>query len=348
MRVFFSEQHREHDPQAFLSRGQIKPCPEVPRRADILSQSLGDAGFVLDPPREFPDSAITRVHDAEYLKFLQTAWQEWTQLGDFAAEIVPNVHPNRHMQGLPDAIVGRAGYYQADTACPIGPGTWRAARASVDVALSAASVVMSEGEADFAYALCRPPGHHACADMAGGFCFLNNTAIATQYCLDQGADRVAIVDVDVHHGNGTQQIFYTRDDVLTVSLHGDPAVYYPFYLGYAGETGAKRGAGFNVNVPMPEGTGDDVYLVALDDVLDRVRGFSPDVLVVALGLDASEHDGHHPFFRISTDGFARITGRLAALELPTVLIQEGGYVSDFLGANIAAALQGFETVHGAP
>ena len=342
MQVFFATTHVEHQPQAFLSRGQVKPCPEVPERADILSAAVRNAGHPVSAPDDFGLSPIQRVHDAGYLEFLGTAWQAWSELGDYAPEIIPNVHPNRHMHGRPTAIVGQAGYYQADTACPIGPGTWEAALGSANVGLSAARVVMSS-EARQAYALCRPPGHHACSDMAGGFCFLNNTAVVAQYCRDQGAEKVAIVDVDVHHGNGTQQIFYARQDVLTVSLHGDPAVYYPFFLGYADEYGEDAGDGFNLNLPLAEGTGDAAYLESLQGALERVRQFSPDVLVVALGLDASEHDGHHPFLKITTNGFARITRALSELMLPTVLVQEGGYVSDYLGRNLAAALDGFES-----
>ena len=341
MQVIFSTEHLGHQPQTFLSRGQVKPCPEVAQRAEILSAAVGESGHPIAAPTAFGMGPIERVHDHGYLDFLATAWDAWSELGDFAPEIVPNVHPGRHMSGRPSAIVGRAGYYQADTACPIGPGTWTAAQSSANVALTAAHAVVGDG-APQAYALCRPPGHHAFSDMAGGFCFLNNTAIVAQYCRDQGATKVAIVDVDVHHGNGTQQIFYHRDDVLTVSLHGDPAVYYPFYLGYADERGAQAGDGFNLNIPIDEGTGDGAYLSLLADALVRVRQFAPDVLVVALGLDASEHDGHHPFLKISTDGFAGITGELAALGLPTVLVQEGGYVSDYLGANLASALAGFE------
>jgi len=201
---------------------------------------------------------------------------------------------------------------------------------------------MDERQGGYAYALCRPPGHHAFADMAGGFCFLNNTAIVVQYCRDRGATKITIVDVDVHHGNGTQQIFYRRDDVLTISLHGDPSVYYPFFTGYESETGDAAGRGFNMNIPMPEGTGGDAFLGRLKETLETVQTFAPDVLVVALGLDASEHDGHHPFFRISTDGFNRIGAAIGDLMLATVLVQEGGYVSDYLGANLAAALHGFE------
>ncbi len=225
----------------------------------------------------------------------------------------------------------------ADTACPISAGTWQAACASADSAAYAASLLL-KGEREV-YALCRPPGHHAFADMAGGFCYLNNTAIAAQMLCDRFG-RVAVLDVDVHHGNGTQGIFYARSDVLTVSLHADPAVFYPFFWGYAEETGEGRGEGANANFPLPRGTADDVYLDCLEKALDRIDAFAPGALVVALGVDAYEAD---PLagLAITTEGFGRIGGAIGRRGLPTVLVQEGGYLSDALGRNLAAFLSGF-------
>jgi len=342
MRIHFSDRHSIHAPARFLARGQLTANPETPARADALLSAVLEAGHETTVAQSVDLARVQAVHDAGYLDFLEHAWGAWCELPDHGTEIVPNVHPNRNMSALPRAIVGRAGYYQADCACPIGPGTWEGIRASAACALSAAADVLDADGCDHAYALCRPPGHHAYADMAGGFCFLNNTAIAAQYCRDEGAARVAIVDVDVHHGNGTQGIFYRRGDVLTVSLHGDPADFYPFFAGYRGETGAGEGAGYNINDPLARGTGDDVYLEHLAAALAEVRRFSPDVLVVALGLDASEHDPL-AFLAIRRDGFARIGEALGALHLPTVLVQEGGYMSEHLGINLAAALAGFES-----
>lgn len=342
MKIFHSTSHAGHAPHAFISRGRLVQCPEVPERATILLAAAREAGHEVAAPRPFGMAPIQAIHHTAYLDFLESTWREWRCLPGAGDEMIPNVHPNRHMRTRPRDVIGLAGYHQADTACPIGPGTWAAARASADTALSAADAVMSYRSAPCAYALCRPPGHHAFADMAGGFCYLNNTAIAAQHCREQGAARVAIVDVDVHHGNGTQSLFYTRSDVLTVSLHGDPQWYYPFFCGYAEETGVGDGQGFNINLPMARGMRDDAYLDAFHSVLERVRTFAPDVLVVALGLDASTHDGHHPFLAISTDGFKRIGAALGALHLPGVLVQEGGYVSDYLGTNLAAALEGYE------
>ena len=343
MRIYFSHQHAVHAPGAFVSRGQLTANPETPARADALLGAARDAGHALAEIQTFGLEPVRAVHDADYLNFLEHAWRDWCALPDHAPEVIPNVHPGRHMSGRPRAIVGRAGYYQADCACPIGAGTWEAIQASANCALSAASEVMVSSATDYAYALCRPPGHHAYADMAGGFCFLNNTAIAAQYCRHQGADRVAIVDVDVHHGNGTQGIFYDRGDVLTLSLHGDPAEFYPFFAGYRDEVGEDDGYGCNLNIPLARDTGDDAFLECLQDALARVRAFEPDVLVVALGLDASEHDPL-AFLRITGDGFRRIGAAIGAVGMPTVLVQEGGYLSEYLGANLVATLAGFEAV----
>ena len=341
MRIYFSDQHAVHAPGAFVSRGRVTANPEMPARAEALLGAVKEAGHELVHNHPFGLAPVSAVHDADYLAFLESAWQDWSALPDHAPEVIPNVHPGRNMHGRPRAIVGRAGYYQADCACPIGPGTWEGIQVSADCALSAASDVMGASATEYAYALCRPPGHHAYADMAGGFCFLNNTAIASQYCRDNGAARVAIVDVDVHHGNGTQGIFYRRGDVLTASLHGDPAAFYPFFAGYGEETGEGEGRGCNINVPLARGTGDDAFMEHLEEVLAKVRGFRPDVLVVALGLDASEHDPL-AFLKITTEGFGRIGEAIAGMGMPTVLVQEGGYLSEHLGKNLAAALGGFE------
>jgi len=209
---------------------------------------------------------------------------------------------------------------------------------ATDVAATAAQLVL-DGE-DAAYALCRPPGHHAYRDQAGGFCFLNNSAVAAAH-LRQHHERVAILDVDVHHGNGTQGIFYERPDVLTVSIHADPARFYPFVWGYAHEHGAGAGLGANINIPLPLGTPDDGYMQGLASAGRSIAAFAPGALVVALGLDASEHD---PLvgLAVTTDGFRRIGAAIARLGLPTVFVQEGGYLSDWLGTNLAAVLAGFE------
>ena len=338
MKAVYSEQHSSHDPQFFLVRGVVKRTTEQPERADRLLKGLQAGKHALVAPTSFGQGPRARVHSAEYLNFLSEAWDAWSALGDAGPEMIANVHPVRNPATYPTHIVGRLGWHTADTACPIGPGTWAAACVATDVATSAAQLV-ADGE-DAAYALCRPPGHHAYRDIAGGFCFLNNSAIAAAH-LTLWHERVAILDVDVHHGNGTQGIFYDRSDVLTVSIHADPRAYYPYVWGYAHERGEGAGLGTNLNIPLPLGTKDDGYLQALDVAKRTIDAFAPGALVVALGLDASEHD---PLagLAVTTDGFRRIGAAIARFGLPTVLVQEGGYLSDILGANLTAVLGGFE------
>jgi acetoin utilization deacetylase AcuC-like enzyme len=337
VKAVYSELHRSHDPQFFLVRGVVKRTTEQPERADRLLAGLAAGKHELVAPKMFGQGPRTRVHSPEYLDFLSSAWAAWSALGDAGPEMIANVHPVRHAATYPTHIVGRLGWHTADTACPVGPGTWAAACAATDVA---AAQLVSDGE-DAVYALCRPPGHHAFRDVAGGFCFLNNSAVAAAH-LRLRHERVAILDVDVHHGNGTQGIFYERSDVLTVSIHADPAFYYPYVWGYAHERGEGAGLGANLNIPLPLGTGDDGYLAALEVAARNIRAFAPGALVVALGLDASEHD---PLagLAVTTDGFRRIGAAIARLGLPTVLVQEGGYLSDILGTNLTAVLAGFES-----
>ena len=338
MKVVFDRRQLDHAPSRFLVRGDWKPCPEIPRRGEALVGAAREAGHEVVEPGAHGAAPWAAVHGADYLKFLETAHARWRALPGAGPEVVPNVHPVRRDGFYPASVVGQAGWHMADTACPLTADSWPAIQASANTAVHAAELVMGGERA--AYALCRPPGHHAYADMAGGFCYLNNTAIAAQHLRRQAA-RVAIVDVDLHHGNGTQGIFYARPDVLTVSIHAEPSAFYPFFWGYEGERGEGPGAGFNLNLPLALGSGDDAFLAALDAGLDAVRKFKPEALVVALGLDAHEGD---PLagLAVSTAGFGAIAKRLAALKLPSVLVQEGGYPSDDLGRNLVSFLAGFE------
>ena len=338
MKAVYTERHRSHDPQFFLVRGVVRRTTEQPERADRLLRGLAAGSHQLIEPVAFGQGPRARVHSADYLRFLAEAWDQWSALGDAGPEMIANIHPVRQAATYPTSIVGKLGWHTADTACPIGPGTWAGACAATDVAVTAAQLVL-DGEGA-SYALCRPPGHHAYADMAGGFCFLNNTAIAAAH-LRMMYERVAILDVDVHHGNGTQGIFYARPDVLTVSIHADPTQFYPFVWGYAHERGEGSGLGANLNIPLPLGTGDDGYLTALADAKRTIDAFAPGALVVALGLDASEHDPLKGM-SITTNGFSRIAAAIARIGLPTVIVQEGGYLSDVLGDNLTAFLGGFE------
>lgn len=337
MLIVHSEQHRQHAPRTFIVRGALQQNAEMPERVDRLLGAVQGKGHAIVAPDALPAGVVEAVHPADYLAFLRDGPAEWAKLPGAAAEIVPNVHPNRHMTAKPRGIVARAGHHQADTSCPIGPGTWTAATAAAACAAHATRAVL--GGARVAYALCRPPGHHAYTDMAGGFCYLNNVAIAAEMARQRHA-RVAILDVDVHHGNGTQGIFYERPDVLFVSLHGDPSAFYPFFAGYADERGAGAGQGANLNLPLAHGTADAGFLEALEQGLAAIRAHDPGLVLVSLGFDASAHD---PLgvLKVTDAGFAEIARRVAALGRPTVLIQEGGYLSDQLGGHLATFLGAF-------
>ncbi|MCH2094107.1 MAG: histone deacetylase family protein [Rhodobacteraceae bacterium] len=337
MRAFFDPRQLDHDPQMFIKSGAMMPNPEQPERARVLRAGAEAAGAVFETPSHYGMAPLVAVHSPEYLWFLQTIHGRWQRLPNATDEVIPNVHPIWHPASYPTGAVGQAGYHQADTACPIAAGTWTAAYWSAQTAVSGAQAVL-DGET--AYALSRPPGHHAFSDKAGGFCFLNNAAIAAQVLCTAGR-RPAILDVDVHHGNGTQGIFYERGDVLTVSIHADPSDFYPFFWGHTSERGAAEGAGCNLNLPVPFGTDDAAYMPVLDTALAAIAAFNVDVLVVSLGLDAFEGD---PFqaLKITTSGFCRMGERIAATGLPLLIVQEGGYLCDDLGANLSAFLTGVQ------
>lgn len=339
MKAIYDQRHQLHHPRNFLVAGTLRPSPEVPERASVLLSAAQAGGHEIVVPDDLGPGPRSLIHSAEYLQFLEHIAERWGRIDGAADEVMPNVHPGRPAGGYPASPIGQAGYHMADTACPISPGTWEAACAAANAAAHGAQLLV-DGELS-AYVLCRPPGHHAFGDMAGGFCFLNNAAIAAQQ-LRERWDRVAILDVDVHHGNGTQSIFYDRADVLTVSLHGDPSGFYPFFWGYAHERGQGRGEGCNLNLPLPRGTGDDDFLDALETAFRRIGAFAPGALVVALGLDAYEGDPL-AWLAITTAGFGAIGQAIGSLGLPTLLVQEGGYPAPALGDNLASFLAGFET-----
>ncbi len=240
------------------------------------------------------------------------------------------------MPQKPKSLLGLAGYYIMDLSACIVEGTFPAALASANCALSAAQAV-GGGERS-AFALCRPPGHHAGKDYAGGYCFINNAAVAANWLSSKG--HVAILDVDYHAGNGTQDIFYERDDVMTISIHADPDFEYPHFIGFAGERGRGRGFGFHHNFPLPKGTGDAEYLYMLDKALALIREFKPVYLVVSAGMDIYADDPLGTV-KVSTQGIGEIGKRIASLGLPTVIVMEGGYANEALGRNILTFLTPF-------
>lgn len=342
MITVFDEGQRRHDPQFFLSSGARAPCPEQPARIDALKEGVEKAGGPVVKPDDHGLLPIAAVHPERYLTFLKGIHARWQKIQGASPEVIPNIHPASRTDGYPKSAVGQAGFHMTDTSCPIGAETWGSAYVSAQTALQAAKLVL-DGEPS-AYALCRPPGHHAFADLAGGFCYLNNSAIAAE-AMTRAGRRVAILDVDLHHGNGTQGIFYGRGDVLTVSLHAHPERFYPFFWGYAEERGTGAGDGANLNLPLKRGTGDEGFLAALDQGLKAVREFRADTLLLALGLDAFEGD---PFagLAVTTPGFAAIGRAVAAEGLPTLIVQEGGYLCPQLGDNLAAVLGAWPVADG--
>jgi len=338
MKVVFSGEQLRHRPRQILGSGALEENLEVPERAECLLTAAIESGLEHEQPEDYGLAPIAAVHSPEYLHFLQHIHQRWLCVPGVSTDVIPNVHPHARDVVYPDSIDGLVGYHVFDGSSPIAADTWNSARWSAYSAVHAAHVV-SAG-ASSCYALARPPGHHAGRDLAGGYCYLNNSAIAAEVLLTRH-ERVAILDVDVHHGNGTQSVFYNRDDVLTVSIHGDPVHFYPYFWGSANECGAGRGQGYNYNLPLPLGTGDRQYLVVLEQALLKIESFAPGALVIALGLDAFAGDPHRGF-AITTTGFGRIAERIATLRLPTVLVQEGGYLCDSLGDNLSAFLQGID------
>jgi acetoin utilization deacetylase AcuC-like enzyme len=358
MITIYSAEHAIHTaPHEFLDGRLIAPY-ESPARADMILAAIERAGIgPIQPPRQFGDAHVRAIHGAEYLSYLEHAYDRWVAAGGDPAAVLPSALAVRWMGRASASPLAAPGYYCFDLSAPIVAGTYRAARTAADVALTAAALLL-EGQ-PCAYALCRPPGHHAGSDLYGGYCYLNNAAIAANYLgvggwglgISENVDlysptpnshpprRVAVLDIDFHHGNGTQQIFYERDDVLFVSLHADPAREYPYFLGYADERGAGAGQGCNLNIPLAAGVDDTAYLAALDTALDAIAAFAPDYLVVSAGFDTFAGDPIGDF-ALTSAAYAPIGRRIAALGRPTLVVQEGGYAVAELGTNLAELLRG--------
>jgi acetoin utilization deacetylase AcuC-like enzyme len=341
MKAFWDIQQRAHTPRFFLQRGVLKRNFEVPERADALLSACQELGLEITAPPPAPRAALEAVHPAEYLDFLRDGPAQWAALPDRGDELVPNIHPSAEMfanGARPSAtIVGQIGWFTADTSCPIAAETWPAAEAAAAGAIAAADEAASGRHA---YALARPPGHHAYAARAGGHCYLNNAALAAERLRARGAARVAILDIDSHHGNGTQGIFWECSDVVFVSIHGDPNGYYPWYVGHADEHGAGPGAGCNLNLPLPRGTGDAHWLAALGHGVREIKRSGAEALVLSLGFDASEQEPLN-YLSVTSEGFARAAETIRSLTLPTVLVQEGGYNLDTIGGLLTRFLTAF-------
>lgn len=339
MRGFFDDAQRLHAPAFEIVGGQMVPPFETKDRVDRLLRPLSAAGYCqFETPRDFGLDPILATHDPALVAFLQRAYDDWKAAG-FEGDVFATVMPPQHCRPRkPQFIEGEVGYFAASGESAIAQGTWPAVYASAQCAVAAADAVAQGDKA--AFALCRPPGHHATKGQFGGYCYLNNAAIAAQYLRNHGSQRVAILDIDFHHGNGTQDIFYDRDDVLFVSLHGDPSLTYPFFLGYDDETGLGAGEGFNRNYPMGPGTDFHAWAAALHDAMGHLNAFAADTLVVSVGLDTYQHDPQS-IFQISTEDFATIGSWIQHLGFPTVLVMEGGYAVEDLPKNVSSFFAGF-------
>lgn len=340
MLTVFSPKHRLHHGSE-LKDGAVKPSFENPQRADtVLARVQNTCLGEVIAEQEFDRSCYVAAHSERYVTFLENAWTEWAATGK-THDALPLVWPVRDLavDQEPGFIDGKLGFYAMDAGAPITAGTWEAVRSSANVALTAMERVI--GGAHSAFALCRPPGHHAAREYMGGYCYLNNAAIAAERCLSRGAKRVAVLDVDFHHGNGTQNIFYDRADVFFASIHGDPHVSYPYFSGYAHEQGIGPGMGFTANYPLAQGTNWERYRDALKDALDRIVAHQPEFLLVSLGVDTFEDDpiSH---FRLTSEDFLRMGAQIASARIPTLFVMEGGYMVDEIGINAVNTLQGFE------
>lgn len=329
MKFFFTDRQLSHQPQQYMVHGRIVRPLENSDRAATLVDALTRAGLTRTEPAQAGLAPVLAVHAGHFVDFLRVAHDDFMRLPDHGPEALPNVHPYvgadagfaPRGKARPTGIIGRAGWYMGDLSAVIMEGTWAAALASAETAVAAADEALAGARA--AFALCRPPGHHAYVDRCAGFCFLNNAAIAAQR-LRGRFDRIAILDFDTHHGDGTQAIFYARDDVFFGSAHTDPSAYYPHFVGYADETGAGAGQGWNLNLPLAPGAGDAEFVAANARLIDAALARGVEALVVSAGWDAHARD---PLSKlaVTTDAYARIGAMYGAIGLPTVVVQEGGY-----------------------
>ncbi|MFC0266885.1 histone deacetylase family protein [Kushneria aurantia] len=335
MKTFFHDEQRRHHPEIYFSRGKMRTPLEVPERTDHLLAAARACGLQIETPQDYGMAPLGAVHSQPYLRFLHSAHRRWHELdGDWGEEVMSNIfvrEPNA-LRG----ILAEAARYQADGSSPIGRHTWGAAWWSAQSAVAGAEALL--GGERFAWALCRPPGHHARADAAGGFCYLNNAAIAAHH-LSRHFKRVVVLDTDVHHGQGIQEIFYDRSDVLYISTHGDTTNFYPGVSGHVDERGEGEGYGYNLNLPMPHGSEESVFFDRLGEALDAIEVFEPEAVVLSLGFDIFEHDPQAQV-AVTTPGFARLGEAVAGIGRPTLVVQEGGYYLEGLEANAVSFFEG--------
>jgi acetoin utilization deacetylase AcuC-like enzyme len=345
-RAFYHPDQALHEPQQFMSLGRVVAPKDLPERTGQLLSVLTQHGIAPEQPYPVGTEPILAVHSEGFVRFLQAAWQRWQELPTWRGpEAWPSTFP--YWSGRPDegtrplcrptALIGELGWYLGDMSVPVGEHCWTSALRSAETAIAGADAVLA-GEKGV-YSLCRPSGHHARTDRASGFCYINNAAVAAQR-LRSRFRKVAILDLDAHHGDGTQQIFYRRDDVLTISVHADPVAYYPFFTGYPDETGNGPGEGFNLNLPLMHGAGGADFAAAIDVASRAVQTFGAEALVLALGFD-SHTDDPIGVLNLSTSDFGMIGAKAKDIDLPTLVVQEGGYAIDAIGGCLDAFFGGF-------
>ena len=332
MQVFFDDRQFGHAPEFYFRLGVNIPHPEQPERARLLREVMVELGHDIIAPGDFGLDPIYAVHDPDYVDFFRTAYDRWVEGTGYTHPAIPNYHTGRRVSRVPNGVVGKLGYYATDTSCPVMKGTWDAIYWSAQCAVDAARrVAAGEGPA---YALCRPPGHHASRDASNGFCFFNNAAVAAQELRGTFA-KVAILDMDTHAGNGTEDIFYDRGDVFTTSMHTDPSNYPPHFAGYADECGEGEGEGCHLNVVLTPGDDEVQILMRFDEMSAAIQDFGAEALVISLGFDMGSDDPLSEVGMTAT-GFAEMARRMAAMEIPTAYIQEGGYLGPSLSDNARA------------
>ena len=340
MKTIYSKNHILRNSKTELYGGELVKPFERPERMDYILSEIKSRklGPILDPTVSDID-IIQKVHKRDYVEFLNNAWQEWLALG-LNGEALPTVWPSRSMNSneIPTFIEGKLGYYCLANETSISEGTVEGAYEAVKVVLTATDMLEQEKSI---FALCRPPGHHASKDQYGGYCFFNNIAIAAEKLIEKGANRIFILDIDFHHGNGTQAIFYNRSDVFFASLHGDPLEAFPHFLGHANEEGTGDGLGYNCNYPMPPGTTYETWTKVLDETISKIQTFKPDALLVSLGVDTYENDPIS-FFKLQSNDFFDVGRKIASINLPTLFVMEGGYAIKEIGVNTVNTLKGFE------
>lgn len=337
MNIYYHENQALHNPQTYFSRGKMRDPQEIPQRVIEFQKGIENAGYAVTEPEDFGFDYLTQVHGVAYIEFLKTAYQEWHEVPeDWGEEVIPNVFVKDY--NALKGVLAKASRYIADGSAPIGKYTWESVYWSAQSALNAAKDIA--GGAPLSMSISRPSGHHARRESAGGFCFVNNAAIAAEYLLaNSDAKKILILDTDVHHGQGIQEIFYDRSDVMYISLHGDPTNFYPAVAGFEEERGEGCGLGYNINYPFAHGISEADFMAVLKSAMSDAETFNPDVIIHNMGFDVYVEDPQSKA-QVTTEGMAKIAKEIIALGKPVLGLIEGGYLIETLAVNTESYIQG--------